>query len=81
MMYLAEVVSGDDWTVPICLACALAHPPQTSAPLRIQVHPDVTHLEQVAQSFEQLLRQPKASSDTSAGRGTAGKCSAYANPM
>ena len=67
MMYLAEVVSGDDWTVPICLACALAHPPQTSAPLRIQIHPDVAHLETVAQSFEQLLRQPNNCLDASAG--------------
>ncbi|KAL0054042.1 hypothetical protein WJX82_002859 [Trebouxia sp. C0006] len=68
MMYLAEVVSGDDWTVPVCLACALAHPPQTSAPLRIQIHPDVAHLETVAQSFEQLLRQPNNCLDTSAAR-------------
>ncbi len=66
-MYLAEVVSGDDWTVPICLACALAHPPQTSAPLRIQIHPDVAHLETVAQSFEQLLRHPNSCFDSSAG--------------
>lgn len=66
-MHLAEVVSGDDWTVPICLACALAHPPQTSAPLRIQIHPNVAHLETVAQSFEQLLRQRNDCLDTSAG--------------
>ena len=66
-MYLAEVVSGDDWTVPICLACALAHPPQTSAPFRIQIHPNVAHLETVAQSFEQLLRQPNNCLDTAAG--------------
>jgi len=67
MMYLAEVVNGDDWTVPICLACALVHPPQTSAPLRIQIHPDVAHLETVAHSFEQLLRQPNNCLDTPAG--------------
>ena len=66
MMYLAEVVSGDDWTVPICLACALAHPPHTSAPFRIQIHPNVAYLETVARSFEQLLRQPNCL-DTSAG--------------
>ena len=60
MTYLAAVLSGDDSTVPICLACALAHPPTHSgAPLRIQVHAHVAHLETVAQSFEELLRQPK----------------------
>ena len=59
MMYLAEVLSGDEWTVPVCLACAIAHPWPTSSPFRIQLHPDVTHLENVAQSFEHLLRQPK----------------------
>ena len=59
MMYLAEVVSGDEWTVPYCLACALAHPLQTSCPFRIQVHDDVPRLESIAQSFEQLLRQPQ----------------------
>ena len=59
MMYLAEVVSGDEWTVPYCLACALAHPLQTSCLFSIQVHHDVPHLESIAQSFEQLLRQPQ----------------------
>lgn len=59
MMYLAEVVSGDEWSVPVCLACALAYPLQGTCPFRIQLHPDLTHLENVAQSFEQLLRQPK----------------------
>ena len=58
-MYLAEVVSGDEWTVPYCLACALAHPLQTSSPFRIQVHHDVPRLESIAQSFEQMLRQPQ----------------------
>ena len=58
MMYLAEVVSGDEWSVPVCLACALAYPLQGNCPFRIQLHPDLTHLEAVAQSFEQLLRQP-----------------------
>lgn len=59
MMYLAEVVSGDEWSVPVCLACALAYPLQGTSPFRIQLHPELTHLENVAQSFEQLLRQPK----------------------
>ena len=58
-MYLADVVSGDDWSVPVCLACARAYPLQGSTPFTIQLHPDLTHLESVAQSFEQLLRQPK----------------------
>ena len=59
-MYLAEVVSGDEWSVPVCLACALAYPLAGTSPFRIQLHPKVTHLEEVAQSFEQLLRQPKS---------------------
>lgn len=59
MMYLAEVVSGDEWSVPVCLACALAYPLQGTSPFRIQLHPELTHLESVAQSFEQLLRQPQ----------------------
>lgn len=60
MMYLAEVVSGDEWSVPVCLACALAYPLQGTSPFRIQLHPELTHLESVAQSFEQLLRQPQS---------------------
>lgn len=59
MMYLAEVVSGDEWSVPVCLACALAYPLQGTCPFKIQLHPELIHLESVAQSFEQLLRQAK----------------------
>lgn len=60
MMYLAEVLSGDEWSVPVCLACALAYPLAGTCPFRIQLHPEVAHLEDVAQSFEQLLRQPNS---------------------
>lgn len=60
MMYLAEVLSGDEWSVPVCLACALAYPLAGTCPFRIQLHPEVAHLEDVAKSFEQLLRQPNS---------------------
>ena len=57
MIYIAEVVSGDDWTVPLCLACALAQPPASQCPLKIRVQSNIAELEAVAQSFEVLLRQ------------------------
>lgn len=57
-MYIAEVVSGDDWTVPLCLACALAQPPASQCPLKIRVQSNIAELESVAMRFEELLRQP-----------------------
>ena len=70
MIYIAEVVSGDDWTVPLCLACALAQPPASQCPLKIRVQSNIAELEAVAQSFERLLRQPVP-------EGCAGDCPAY----
>lgn len=58
MIYIAEVVSGDEWTVPLCLACASAQPPASQCPLKIRVQSNIAELEAVAQSFEELLRQP-----------------------
>lgn len=65
MIYLAEVLSGDEWTVPLCLACAIASPPASQSPLKIRIQANTAQLETIARSFEQRLRSlpPSAAGD------------------